>query len=166
MVRLPINSVVYAISCVVTDMRHISSRLKLSPSPSSRVMVSRTTASSTSASSRSTRAKRKRVELEEASTAAPKVQISQEAEATGNVSIEEIDLEGKSVTLRNNSDKVQSCTQDFLHIFREYTAGRSIILFNALKSLGLFWLFIECCFWVVERKYLKYALKFYCTLCM
>uniref|UniRef100_A0A673FRX5 Lamin-B2-like n=1 Tax=Sinocyclocheilus rhinocerous TaxID=307959 RepID=A0A673FRX5_9TELE len=83
-------------------------RLKLSPSPSSRVTVSRTTASSTSTSSRSTRAKRKRVELEEASTAAPKVQISQEAEATGSVSIEEIDLEGKSVTLRNNSDKDQS----------------------------------------------------------
>ncbi|KAF4097374.1 hypothetical protein G5714_021382 [Onychostoma macrolepis] len=83
-------------------------RLKLSPSPSSRVTVSRSTASSTSASSRSTRAKRKRVELEEASTAAPKVQISQEAEATGSVSIEEIDLEGKSVTLRNNSDKDQT----------------------------------------------------------
>uniref|UniRef100_A0A672SM79 Lamin-B2-like n=1 Tax=Sinocyclocheilus grahami TaxID=75366 RepID=A0A672SM79_SINGR len=83
-------------------------RLKLSPSPSSRVTVSRTTASSTSTSSRSSRAKRKRVELEEASTAAPKVQISQEAEATGSVSIEEIDLEGKSVTLRNNSDKDQS----------------------------------------------------------
>lgn len=83
-------------------------RLKLSPSPSSRVMVSRTTASSTSASSRSSRAKRKRVELEESSTAGPKVQISQQAEATGSVSIEEIDLEGKSVTLRNNSDKDQS----------------------------------------------------------
>ncbi|XP_073700199.1 lamin-B2 [Garra rufa] len=83
-------------------------RLKLSPSPSSRVTVSRTTASSTSTSSRSSRAKRKRVELEEASTVAPKVQISQEAEATGSVSIEEIDLEGKSVTLRNNSEKDQS----------------------------------------------------------
>ncbi|KAL1252009.1 hypothetical protein QQF64_019805, partial [Cirrhinus molitorella] len=83
-------------------------RLKLSPSPSSRVTVSRSMASSTSTSSRSTRAKRKRVELEGASTAAPKVQISQEAEATGSVSIEEIDLEGKSVTLRNNSDKDQS----------------------------------------------------------
>uniref|UniRef100_A0A8C1D8K1 Lamin B2 n=1 Tax=Cyprinus carpio carpio TaxID=630221 RepID=A0A8C1D8K1_CYPCA len=70
-------------------------RLRLSPSPSSRVTVSRTTATSTSS-------------LEETSIAAPKVQISQEAEATGSVSIEEIDLEGKSVTLRNNSDKDQS----------------------------------------------------------
>uniref|UniRef100_A0A8C1T9Y4 Lamin B2 n=1 Tax=Cyprinus carpio TaxID=7962 RepID=A0A8C1T9Y4_CYPCA len=83
-------------------------RLRLSPSPSSRVTVSRTTASSTSSASRSSRAKRKRVELEETSIAVPKVQISQEAEATGSVSIEEIDLEGKSVTLRNNSDKDQS----------------------------------------------------------
>lgn len=83
-------------------------RLKLSPSPSSRVTVTRTSASSTSASSRSSRAKRKRVELEEESSAGPKVQVSQEAEATGNVSVDEIDLEGKSVTLRNNSDKDQS----------------------------------------------------------
>ncbi|TRY60372.1 hypothetical protein DNTS_025784 [Danionella cerebrum] len=83
-------------------------RLKLSPSPSSRVTVSRTTASSTSTSSRGSRAKRKRVELEEESSVAPKIQISQEAEATGSVSVEEIDLEGKSVTLRNNSDKDQS----------------------------------------------------------
>lgn len=82
-------------------------RLKLSPSPSSRVTVSRTTASSSS-SSRTSRAKRKRVELEEMSVAAPKVQISQKAEATGSVSIEEIDLEGKSVTLKNNSEKDQS----------------------------------------------------------
>ncbi|XP_030647024.1 lamin-B2-like isoform X2 [Chanos chanos] len=79
-------------------------RLKLSPSPSSRVTVSRTTASSSS--SRSSRAKRKRVEVEESSAAS--VQISQEAQATGGVSIEEIDLEGKCVTLKNNMDKDQS----------------------------------------------------------
>ncbi|XP_077082030.1 lamin-B2 [Siphateles boraxobius] len=83
-------------------------RLKLSPSPSSRVTVTRTSASSTSASSRSSRAKRKRVELEEESSAGPKFQVSQEAEATGSVSVEEINLDGKSVTLRNNSDKDQS----------------------------------------------------------
>uniref|UniRef100_A0AAY4CTY7 Lamin B2 n=1 Tax=Denticeps clupeoides TaxID=299321 RepID=A0AAY4CTY7_9TELE len=76
-------------------------RLKLSPSPSSKVTASRTTASS---SSRTTRSKRKRVDLEEV----PKVHINQEAAATGSVSIEEIDLEGKSVTLKNNSDKDQS----------------------------------------------------------
>lgn len=83
-------------------------RLKLSPSPSSRVTVSRTVASSSSSSSRTSRAKRKRVELEEASTGASKFHISQKAEAKGSVSIEEINLDGKSVTLRNSSDKDQS----------------------------------------------------------
>ncbi|XP_036442609.1 lamin-B2 [Colossoma macropomum] len=78
-------------------------RLKLSPSPSSRVTVTRSTASS---SSRTSRAKRKRVEEEPVS--APNVHISQQAEATGGITIEEIDLEGKSVTLKNNSDKDQS----------------------------------------------------------
>ncbi|XP_056614226.1 lamin-B2 [Triplophysa dalaica] len=82
-------------------------RLKLSPSPSSRVVASRTTASSSS-SSRTSRTKRKRVELEATAVAVPKVQISQNAEATGSVSIEEIDLEGKSITLMNNSEKDQS----------------------------------------------------------
>uniref|UniRef100_A0A8B9HPD0 Lamin B2 n=1 Tax=Astyanax mexicanus TaxID=7994 RepID=A0A8B9HPD0_ASTMX len=80
-------------------------RLKLSPSPSSRVTVSRSTASSSS--SRTTRStKRKRVEEEPVS--APSVRISQQAEATGGVTVEEIDLEGKSVTLKNNADKDQS----------------------------------------------------------
>ncbi|XP_072516727.1 lamin-B2 [Salminus brasiliensis] len=79
-------------------------RLKLSPSPSSRVTVSRSTASSSS--SRTTRAKRKRVEEEP--VIAPSVHISQQAEATGGITIEEIDLEGKSVTLKNNSEKDQS----------------------------------------------------------
>lgn len=83
-------------------------RLKLSPSPSSRVTVSRTVASSSSSSSRTSRAKRKRVELEEGSTGASKFHISQKAEAKGSVSIEEINLDGKSVTLRNSSDKDQS----------------------------------------------------------
>ncbi|XP_066503781.1 lamin-B2 [Hoplias malabaricus] len=80
-------------------------RLKLSPSPSSRVTISRSTASSSS--SRTTRAKRKRVE-EQYPLSAPSVQVSQQAEASGAVTIEEIDLEGKSVTLKNNSDKDQS----------------------------------------------------------
>ncbi|XP_035378989.1 lamin-B2 [Electrophorus electricus] len=81
-------------------------RLKLSPSPSSRVTVSRSSASSSSV--RATRSKRKRVEVEEEPSGAPKLHISQQAEATGAIIIEEIDLEGKSVTLKNNSDKDQS----------------------------------------------------------
>ncbi|KAG7456553.1 hypothetical protein MATL_G00237060 [Megalops atlanticus] len=86
-------------------------RLKLSPTPSSRVTVTRATSSSLSSSGvkRSSRAKRKRVELEESGAALlPKVRISQEAEATGSVAIEEIDLDGKSVTLKNVSEKDQS----------------------------------------------------------
>lgn len=80
-------------------------RLKLSPTPSSRVTVSRSTASSSS--SRTTRStKRKRVEEEP--LGAPSVCISQQAEATGGITIEEIDLEGKSVTLKNNAEKDQS----------------------------------------------------------
>ncbi|XP_039622992.1 lamin-B2 [Polypterus senegalus] len=91
-------------------------RLKLSPSPSSRVTVSRATSSSVgSAMTRSSRTKRKRVEMEESlvggqsrSSSSSKVHISQKAEASGSISIEEIDLEGKSVQLKNNSDKDQS----------------------------------------------------------
>ncbi|KAJ8374686.1 hypothetical protein SKAU_G00052660 [Synaphobranchus kaupii] len=79
-------------------------RLKLSPSPSSRVTVSRATGSSSSSRSRS---KRKRMAVEEETISLPKVHISQEAEATGNITIEEIDLEGKSVTLKNDSEKDQ-----------------------------------------------------------
>ncbi|KAL1022874.1 hypothetical protein UPYG_G00033580 [Umbra pygmaea] len=79
-------------------------RLKLSPSPSGRVTMSRATGSS----SHSVRAKRKRVELEEGSVIVPQFHISQEAEAVGMVTIEETDLDGKCVTLKNNSDKDQS----------------------------------------------------------
>uniref|UniRef100_A0A8C9VX39 Lamin B2 n=1 Tax=Scleropages formosus TaxID=113540 RepID=A0A8C9VX39_SCLFO len=80
-------------------------RLKLSPSQSSRVTVSR--AATTSSSVRTSRAKRKRME-ESGTSSQPKVHVSQEAEATGSITIEEIDLEGKSVTLKNSSEKDQS----------------------------------------------------------
>ncbi|KAI5626570.1 lamin-B2 [Silurus asotus] len=82
-------------------------RLKLSPSPTSRVTVSRSMAASSS-SSRATRAKRKRMEVDDETSGAPSFRVSQHAEATGSVSIEELDLEGKSVTLKNNSNKDQS----------------------------------------------------------
>lgn len=80
-------------------------RLKLSPSPSSRVTVSRAMGTG---SSRSSWAKRKRVELQEESAVVPQVHINQEAEAIGSITIEETDLEGKCVTLKNDSDKDQS----------------------------------------------------------
>ncbi|XP_030396694.1 lamin-B2 isoform X1 [Gopherus evgoodei] len=103
-------------------------RLKLSPSPSSRVTVSKATSSSSSTSTsvvRSSRGKRKRVEAEElsgsgtsgigtgsssgsTSGSSSSFQMSQQASATGHISIEEIDLEGKYVQLKNNSEKDQS----------------------------------------------------------
>ncbi|XP_028911515.1 lamin-B1 [Ornithorhynchus anatinus] len=78
-------------------------RLKLSPSPSSRVTVSR---ASSSRSVRTTRGKRKRVDVEE-SEASSSVSISHSASATGNVSIEEIDVDGKFIRLKNSSEQDQ-----------------------------------------------------------
>ncbi|XP_037679783.1 lamin-B2 isoform X2 [Choloepus didactylus] len=98
-------------------------RLKLSPSPSSRVTISRATSSSSSSMSTAGRPgrKRKRLEVEESlgtgssgigtgsSTGSTgSFQVSQQASASGSVTIEEIDLEGKFVQLKNNSDKDQS----------------------------------------------------------
>lgn len=82
--------------------RHFPDRLNLSPSPSSRVTVSR---ASSSRSVRTTRGKRKRVDVEE-SEASSSVSISHSASATGNVSIEEIDVDGKFIRLKNTSEQV------------------------------------------------------------
>ncbi|XP_051541181.1 lamin-B1-like isoform X1 [Myxocyprinus asiaticus] len=78
-------------------------RLKLSPSPSSRVTVSR---ASSSHSVRTTRGKRKRVDVEE-SEASSSVSIAHSASATGNVCIDELDVDGKFVRLYNNSEQDQ-----------------------------------------------------------
>ncbi|XP_019410784.1 PREDICTED: lamin-B1 [Crocodylus porosus] len=78
-------------------------RLKLSPSPSSRVTVSR---ASSSRSVRTTRGKRKRIDVEE-SEASSSVSISHSASATGNVCIEEIDVDGKFIRLKNTSEQDQ-----------------------------------------------------------
>ncbi|XP_076876125.1 lamin-B1 [Brachyhypopomus gauderio] len=78
-------------------------RLKLSPSPSSRVTVSR---ASSSRSVRTTRGKRKRVDVEE-SEASSSVSIAHSASATGNVCIEELDVDGKFVRLHNASEQDQ-----------------------------------------------------------
>ncbi|NWS47015.1 LMNB1 protein, partial [Probosciger aterrimus] len=77
-------------------------RLQLSASPSSRVTVSR---ASSSRSVRTTRGKRKRIDVEE-SEASSSVSISHSASATGNVSIEEIDIDGKFIRLKNNSRQI------------------------------------------------------------
>ncbi|XP_053557602.1 lamin-B1 [Bombina bombina] len=78
-------------------------RLRLSPSPSSRVTVSR---ASSSRSVRTTRGKRKRVDVEE-SEASSSVSIAHSASATGNVSIDELDVDGKFIRLKNNSEQDQ-----------------------------------------------------------
>lgn len=78
-------------------------RLQLSPSPSSRVTVSR---ASSSRAVRTTRGKRKRVDVEE-SEASSSVSIAHSASATGNVSLEELDVDGKFIRLKNNADEDQ-----------------------------------------------------------
>lgn len=79
-------------------------RLKLSPSPSSRVTVSR--ASSSRSVCTTTRGKRRRIDVEE-SEASSSVSISHSASATGNVTIEEIDVDGKFIRLKNTSEQDQ-----------------------------------------------------------
>ncbi|XP_028661053.2 lamin-B1 [Erpetoichthys calabaricus] len=79
-------------------------RLKLSPSPSSRVTVSR---ASSSRSVRTTRGKRKRVDVEESEASSSSVRISHSASATGNICIEEIDIDGKYISLQNTSEQDQ-----------------------------------------------------------
>ncbi|GAB1295374.1 Lamin-B2 [Apodemus speciosus] len=96
-------------------------RLKLSPSSSSRVTISRATSSSSSSSSGvgmsvgQGRGKRRRLETEDtpgspssASSAISGSRLAQQAVATGVVSIDEVDLEGRFVRLKNSSDKDQS----------------------------------------------------------
>ncbi|XP_067290201.1 lamin-B1 [Pseudorasbora parva] len=78
-------------------------RLKLSPSPSSRVTMSR---ASSSRSVRTTRGKRKRMDVEE-SEASSSVSISHSASATGNICIDELDVDGKFIRLQNNSEQDQ-----------------------------------------------------------
>ncbi|XP_053195979.1 lamin-B1 [Scomber japonicus] len=80
-------------------------RLKLSPSPSTRVTVSR--ASSSSRSVRTTQGKRKRVDVEE-QEASSSVSIAHSASATGPVCIEEIDTDGKFISVHNSGEEDQA----------------------------------------------------------
>ncbi|XP_039103926.1 lamin-B2 isoform X2 [Hyaena hyaena] len=99
-------------------------RLKLTPSPSSRVTVSRAASSGSSVAvavtGRQGRSKRKRLEAEESpgssgvgsggggGSGGSAFHLAQQASATGGVAIEEVDLEGRFVQLKNSSDKDQS----------------------------------------------------------
>ncbi|XP_053700935.1 lamin-B1 isoform X1 [Synchiropus splendidus] len=80
-------------------------RLKLSPTPSSRVTVSR--ASSSSRSVRTSRGKRKRVDVEE-QEASSSVSIAHSASATGPIVVDEIDTDGKFISLQNTGDEEQA----------------------------------------------------------
>lgn len=80
-------------------------RLQLSPSPSSRVTVSR--ASSSSRSVRTARGKRKRVDVEERE-ASSSVSIAHSASATGPVSVDELDTDGKFIRLHNTGEEDQA----------------------------------------------------------
>ncbi|EHB14632.1 Lamin-B2 [Heterocephalus glaber] len=102
-------------------------RLKLTPSPSTRVTISRATSSSSTSSvstaSRPGRSKRRRLQAEEtpgsgssssgigsgsSSGGSSSFRLAQQASATGGISIEEVDMEGRFVRLKNHSDKDQS----------------------------------------------------------
>lgn len=81
-----------------------SLRLKLSPSPSSRVTVARITGSSSSRSS-----KRKRIEAQDVSEVERgegQLLVSEEATASGGVSISPTDMDGNAVTLTNENEQV------------------------------------------------------------
>ncbi|KAM6921085.1 lamin-B2 [Xenentodon cancila] len=82
-------------------------RLKLSPSPSSKVTVSRVTGSSSSRSS-----KRKRLEVEaqdvmEMGRGGEQLLVSEEATASGAVNISPTDMDGNAVTLTNDTEQDQ-----------------------------------------------------------
>ncbi|MGH0174895.1 UNVERIFIED_CONTAM: hypothetical protein FKN15_013066 [Acipenser sinensis] len=71
-------------------------RLNLSPSPAQRTAVSRT---------RKLRGKKRK--LVETQSEAPRYKISQHSSSSGPVSVDELDLEGNFVKLRNNSEEDQ-----------------------------------------------------------
>lgn len=126
----------YALDMEISAYRKLlegeEERLKLSPSPPSRVTVSRATSSSSSATTRQSRNKRKRMEAGESEEAAniqssaswlrmphatsgagersssSKFHMSQQSTASGSIAIEEIDQEGKFIHLKNGSDEDRS----------------------------------------------------------
>ncbi|CAJ1060139.1 lamin-B2 [Xyrichtys novacula] len=80
-------------------------RLKLTPSPSGRVTVSRITGSSSSRTS-----KRKRVEIEAQDVSERgegQLLVSEEATASGAVTISPTDMDGNAVTLTNDTEQDQ-----------------------------------------------------------
>lgn len=99
-------------------------RLKLSPSPSSRVTVSRLTGSSASRSS-----KRMRVEVEAKDVSEMEREgqllVSEEATASGAVTISPTDMDGNAVTLTNDTEQDQPLGN--WRLKREVDDGEEII---------------------------------------
>lgn len=82
-------------------------RLKLSPSPSAQVTVSRMSGSSSSRTSKRKRAVVETQDVSEMGTGEEQVLVSEEATASGAVTISPTDMDGNSVTLKNESEQDQ-----------------------------------------------------------
>ncbi|XP_078115695.1 lamin-B2 [Sander vitreus] len=82
-------------------------RLKLSPSPSARVTVARTTGSSSSRSSKRKRAEVEAKDLSEVARGEGQLLVSEEATASGAITISPTDMDGNSVTLANDAEQDQ-----------------------------------------------------------
>ncbi|AWP11559.1 putative lamin-B2 [Scophthalmus maximus] len=80
-------------------------RLKLSPSPSARVTVSRITGSSSSRSSKRKRAEAR--DVPEVGRGEEQLLVSEEATASGAVTISPTDMDGNAVTLTNDTEQDQ-----------------------------------------------------------
>lgn len=98
---------------------------------------------------RTTRGKRKRVDVEE-SEASSSVSISHSASATGNVCIEEIDVDGKFIRLKNTSEQVNESTlllgpgfSDCLAVVgsNSYPSSTCFSKSKAFSGLKIFFLF-------------------------
>lgn len=96
------------------------SRLKLSPSPASRVTVSRVSGSSSSRSS-----KRRRGEGDEGEDLRSELLLSEEASASGSVAISPTDMDGNAVTLSNLSQQDQSLGS--WRLSRQVDGGEAIV---------------------------------------
>lgn len=95
-------------------------RLKLSPSPTSRVTVSRMSGSASS------RSKRKRLEeTEEGSELRSELLLSEESSSSGAISINPTDMDGNAVTLSNDGDQDQSLGS--WRLSRQVDGGEQIV---------------------------------------
>ncbi|KAM4739876.1 lamin-B2 [Anableps anableps] len=82
-------------------------RLKLSPTPSAQVTVSRISGSSSSRSSKRKRAEVEAQDLSEMGRGDEQLLVSEESTASGAVTISPTDIDGNAVTLNNESEQDQ-----------------------------------------------------------